>query len=213
MTTNTDIIVFGAGGRAGRAAVAEARRRGLAVTAVVRDPAKHTAVAGAGVTLLAGDVTDPRQVARLAAGHAAAISAVYDPAAPVGEFFAAAAAALTDGLTAAGVGRLVAVGIGTVLEAAPGVALSTTDGFPEDVREFSAGHAAELPILAASELDWLVLAPPPVVIGEGPGAGGYRLGGAGLLAGAESFTYADLASALVDEATAPTRSRELVAVG
>src|SRR5690349_13707484 len=36
-----DIVVFGAGGRVGRAAVAEARRRGHPVTAGVRDPARH----------------------------------------------------------------------------------------------------------------------------------------------------------------------------
>ncbi|MEU5883727.1 NAD(P)H-binding protein [Spirillospora sp. NPDC047279] len=35
------IVVFGAGGRAGRTAVAEALRRGHTVTAVVRDPASH----------------------------------------------------------------------------------------------------------------------------------------------------------------------------
>ncbi|MEV1206649.1 NmrA family NAD(P)-binding protein, partial [Microbispora rosea] len=36
-----NIVIFGAGGRAGRQAVAEARRRGHRVTAVVRDPAGH----------------------------------------------------------------------------------------------------------------------------------------------------------------------------
>ena len=35
------IVIFGAGGRAGRAAVAEAGRRGHRVTAVVRDPGKY----------------------------------------------------------------------------------------------------------------------------------------------------------------------------
>ncbi|MEU8250038.1 NmrA family NAD(P)-binding protein [Nonomuraea sp. NPDC048916] len=37
------ITIFGAGGRAGRQVVAEARRRGHQVTAVVRDPARHSA--------------------------------------------------------------------------------------------------------------------------------------------------------------------------
>lgn len=35
------IVVFGAGGRAGRAVTAEARRRGYEVTAAVRDPARY----------------------------------------------------------------------------------------------------------------------------------------------------------------------------
>jgi hypothetical protein len=43
------IVVYGAGGRAGRRAVAEARLRGHEVVAVVRDPAKHAAVAGDGI--------------------------------------------------------------------------------------------------------------------------------------------------------------------
>jgi hypothetical protein len=34
-----------------------------------------------------------------------------------------------------------------------------------------------------------------------------------VIPGADAFAYADLALALVDEATAPTRSREMVAVG
>ncbi|MGW4698416.1 NAD(P)H-binding protein, partial [Kitasatospora cineracea] len=41
------IVVFGAGGRVGRAAVAEAVRRGHAVTAVVRDPDRHPELAAA----------------------------------------------------------------------------------------------------------------------------------------------------------------------
>lgn len=61
-------------------------------------------------------------------------------------------------------------------------------------------------------LDWVVLAPPLVYLDEGPGTGTYRLGTAQAIPGAEKFAYADLALALVDEAAAPTRSRELVAV-
>ena len=40
-----DIAIIGAGGRAGRAAVNEARRRGHKVTAVVRDPERHAGLA------------------------------------------------------------------------------------------------------------------------------------------------------------------------
>nr|BFE88776.1 hypothetical protein GCM10020093_113770 [Planobispora longispora] len=76
------IIIFGAGGRAGGAAVAEARRRGHRVTAVVRDPARHGDLAADGVPVVAGDVTDADAVARLAAGHDAAISAAADLGAP-----------------------------------------------------------------------------------------------------------------------------------
>jgi hypothetical protein len=205
-----NIIVFGAGGRAGRPTVAEAARRGHSVTAVVRDPAKYPDLGAGGVTVVAGDVTDAASVAVLAAGHDAAVNA----AAVVDDdnHFVAAAEALIAGLGTAGVRRLVAVGIGGALEVAPGVAAHDADGLPEEARAFSRNHAAQVPVLRASDLDWVVLAPPLVFLDQGPGSGAYRLGGAQVIPGADAFAYADLALALVDEATAPTRSRELVAV-
>jgi uncharacterized protein len=205
----TNLIVFGAGGRAGRPTVAEAVKRGHTVTAVVRDPAKYPDLAGAGVTVVAGDVTDAASVAALAPGH----DAVVNTAAAMDEgHFVAAARALVDGLGPTGVRRLVAVGIGGALEVEPGVPAHDGDGLPEEARAFSRGHAAQLPLLRASDLDWVVLAPPLVFLDEGPGTGGYRLGGTAVIPGADAFAYADLALALVDEATAPTRSREMVAV-
>lgn len=193
------------------------------MTAVVREPAKYPDLAGTGATVVAGDVTDPRAVAELSGGHEAAISAVYDPAVGAGEFFAAAAQALVEGLTAAAVGRLVAVGVGTALEVAPGVAVHDSPDFPAAYRDFSVGHAREIEVFAASALDWVVVAPPPVVLGEGPGTGAYRLGGHEVMADVDAFTYADLAKALVDQAETPfadpkipepkRRGRTVVAVG
>jgi putative NADH-flavin reductase len=204
-----NIIVFGAGGRAGRPTVAEAARRGHTVTAVVRDPAKYQDLASAGVTVVAGDVTDAASVARLAPGHDVAVNTA---AAMDEQHFAAAARALIEGLPKAGVRRLVAVGIGGALEVEPGVPAYDSDGLPEEARAFSRNHAAQLPLLRDSELDWVVLAPPLVFLDEGPGTGTYRLGGTQAIPGADHFAYADLALALVDEATAPTRSREMAAV-
>ncbi|WP_020556468.1 NAD(P)-dependent oxidoreductase [Embleya scabrispora] len=135
------IIVFGAGGRTGRTAVAEALRRGHRVTAVVRDPAKYSDLAGPDVRVCAGDVTDADAVAELAAGHDAAIAAVFDPAAPVGDFFVRAVRALLDGLARAGVGRLVWVGLASVLPAESGELLMDTPGYPQEYRAFFLAHA------------------------------------------------------------------------
>src|SRR3954453_4479010 len=110
------IIIFGAGGRAGRAAVAEARRRGHDVTAVVRDVARHRELAADGVLVATGDVTDAATAAQLAKGHDAAINAAADLQTPAGIFFPAAARAL---LTA-GVDRLVSVGLASALETSSG---------------------------------------------------------------------------------------------
>lgn len=210
------IVVFGAGGRAGRRAVAEAAARGHQVTAVVRDPAKYGDLAGDRVRVVVGDVTRADSVAEVAAGHDAVISAAGRLDMPSDEFYVSAAHALLDGLARAGVGRLVLIGIGSVLETEPGVAVHDAPGFPEEARAFSLGHAAELDALRAAEtdIDWLVIAPPPVMLDdEAPRTGRYRTGGEQVMAdGAPVFSYADLAVALIDEIETPKHHRSLTAV-
>ncbi|MER5365916.1 MULTISPECIES: NAD(P)H-binding protein [unclassified Streptomyces] len=212
------IVVFGAGGRAGRRAVAEAVARGHLVTAVVRDTGKHRGLAGEGVSVVAGDVTRADSVAEVAAGHDAAINAAGRLDMPSAEFYSSAAHALLDGLARAGVGRLVLVGIGSTLETAPGVAVHDAPGFPGEARAFSLGHTAELDVLRAAEtdIDWLVIAPPPVMLDdEAPRTGRYRTGDNRVLPavdGATSFSYADLAVALIDEIESPKHHRSLTAV-
>lgn len=144
--------------RAGRAAVGEAHRRGHQVTAVVRDPAKYADLATDGVHLVDGDVTDASSVARVALGHDAAISAVYDADAQPDAFFTGATRALLAGLARAGVGRLIVVGLASVLRTASGMALMDTPGYPQEYRFFYLGHAAGTDTLraAATGLDWLV---------------------------------------------------------
>lgn len=204
------IVVFGAGGRAGRRVVAEAAARGQAVTAVARTP--YPAVAGGRVTVVAGDVTDEASVAAAAAGHDAAITTAARLDVPGVDFYTAATRALVGGLAAAGVPRLVLVGIGTVLEVVPGRRVLDDPDFPSDQRAFALGHVAQLDVLATAGLDRVVLAPPPVLLDETTRTGRYRTGGTTALP-ATSFSYADLAVALVDEAASPRHHRALVAVG
>lgn len=213
------IVVLGAGGRAGRRAVAEAASRGHQVTAVVRDTAKHAHLAAENVTVVAGDVRDAASIASVVAGHDAVVQAAYQPGVPPVEFFGGSAAALLGGMVQAGVERLVAVGIGTTLEVAPGVALHDSEGFPEEARTFSLGHAAQLEVFrsAGTEVDWVVIAPPPTVLdADAERTGDYRSGGTSVLPvdeGAPAFSYANLAVALIDEIENPRHHRELVAVG
>ncbi|MEU8176034.1 NAD(P)H-binding protein [Microbispora hainanensis] len=207
----SEIVIFGAGGRAGRHAVREAVTRGHQVTAVVRQPDRHRDLTGEGVRVVTGDVTRADDVAAAAAGHDAAINAAVRLDVPSREFFAAAAHALLDGLGRAGVGRLVLVGIGSALETAPGVMVHDAPGFPVDGREFSLGPVAQLGVLrdADTAIDWLVPAPPAARTGR------YRIGGSQILPGGDgsaSFSYADLAVALVDEAETPKHHRTLAAV-
>lgn len=211
------IVVFGAGGRAGRRVTAEAAARGHQVTAVVRDPAKHADLAGDGVTVVAGDVTDAASVAEAADGHDVAVNATARMDVSSREFYVAAAEALLDGLARAGTPRLVAVGIGTTLEAAPGMLVHDAPGFPAEAREFSLGHLAELGVLrsAAIGLDWVVLAPPPIMLDDNAArTGQYRTGDGRVLpiADGATFSYADLAVAIVDEIETPKHTRALIAV-
>lgn len=200
------IAVFGAGGRAGRAAVGEARRRGHQITAVVRDPAKCADLAGEGVHLAVGDVTDVDSVARVAEGHDAAISAVYDSGAQPDAFFTGASHALLDGLTRAGVGRLVVVGLASVLKTASGLALMDTPGYPQEYRAFYLGHAAGTEVLraAATEVDWLVISPAGDFDHGGVRTGRYRTAAA---EAASRVSYADFAVALLDEIDTPKHHR------
>lgn len=210
------IVVFGAGGRAGRRVVEEAAGRGHEVTAVVRDPGKHEDLARERVRVVAGDVTDAASVAAAAAGHDAAVQAAVRLDVPSEEFYAAAARALVEGLARAGVTRLVAIGIGTLLEVSAGVRLVDTPGFPEDARTFSLGHAVELAVFGESALDWVVLAPPPVFLDEkAERTGRYRIGGGRVPDSAEGdpvFSFADLAVAVVDEADGGKHHRAQVSV-
>jgi len=201
-----DIVVFGAGGRAGRATVAEARRRGHQVTAVVREPGKYAGLAGDGVRVVPGDVTDADSVARAAEGNDAAVSAVYDAAADHRAFFTGAARALLAGLPGAGVGRLLVVGLASLLPNESGVALLDTPGYPQEYRSFYLAHAAGADVLrtATAAPDWLIVSPAGDFDHDGVRTGRYRTAAADA---ASRISYADFAVALLDEIDTPKHHR------
>lgn len=205
------VIIFGAAGRTGRAAVGEAVRRDHRVTAVVRDPAAHPDLTADGVVLTAGDVTVPADVARLAVGHDAAIVAVYDPRAQPEAFFTMAAAAVLDGLRVAAVHRLVMVGLASVLPTAAGPLLMDTADYPQDYRSFYLGHAAGADALrrAATDVDWLLISPAGDFDHGAARAHRYRTAAADA---ASRISHADFALALLDESDAPRHHRVHVGV-
>ncbi|MFE3178067.1 NAD(P)-dependent oxidoreductase [Amycolatopsis sp. NPDC059090] len=201
--TMSKIVIFGAGGRAGRQAVAEARRRGHEVTAVVRDPARYRDLAD----VVAGDVTNPADVAALAAGHDAAVNAaaVYGEGTDPDAFFTGAARALAAGLPQAGVKRLVAVGLSTLLPAADGTPV--LDSIPAEFRPFCLAHAAGLEVLRAegAGLDWAYVSPVGDFDHDGERTGRYEIGEHGDLS--VKISYADFAVALLDEVENPRHLR------
>jgi putative NADH-flavin reductase len=223
-----NIVVFGAGGRAGRQVVAEASRRGHRVTAVVRDPARHSDLAGGhgdsarsgdsgrqgdpgGVRVVAGDVTDEPGIERVATGHDAAVSAAVDLSQPPHDFFTASSRALATGLAKAGVRRLVVVGLASVVPGPSGTPMMDEPGYPNEYRSFFLGHAAGLDELRRhSDPDWTYLAPAGDFDHDGTPTGRYQAARHG--DPASRITYADFAGALLDEVETPRHHRAVAIV-
>ncbi|HEY7848936.1 MAG TPA: NAD(P)-dependent oxidoreductase [Ktedonobacterales bacterium] len=202
-------ILFGASGRIGQRITQEALNRGHVVTAVMRDPARAP-LQHERLTVVAGDVRDVAQVARLAAGHDIVASAVGPSGDQGGQMLVAAAHALIDGAKRAGVARLIVVGGAGSLEVAPGEALLDTPDFPPAWRPGALAHRDALEVYRAEhDLDWTYLSPAHV-IAPGERTGQYRTGGDQLLTDAQGesrISMEDFAVAVVDEIEAPKFAR------
>ena len=200
------IAVIGATGHAGSRIVDELVRRGHAVTAIVRNPDKVPVHAG--VTAVKGDVFDRAGLARLLAGHDAAVSAVH--------FTASDPALLIAAVKDANVSRYLVVGGAGSLEVAPGVALVTTPDFPPAYKAEAEKGGAFLDLLRAEkELNWTFLSPSALFV-EGERTGKFRLGGDRLLVGADGkswISFEDYAAALADEIERPAHLRKRFTVG
>ncbi|WP_129839160.1 NAD(P)H-binding protein [Streptomyces sp. RFCAC02] len=207
------IVVLGAGGRAGRRAVAEAVRRGHEVTAVVRDPARAGELTGSPARIVAGDVTDAARVAELGAGQDALISAaaVYGPGTDPAAFFDASTRALLGAVRGDGPSRLVVVGLSAVLPDPEGRPLYLS-AEPGDVREFCRAHGRGLEILRSegTDVDWLYASPAGDFDHGGTRTGRYRV--APGAEPADRISYQDLAVALLDEVERPRHHRTHLAV-
>lgn len=218
------IVVAGAGGRGGRAVVAEAVRRELQVTALVRDPARAGDLAGETVEVISGDAIqlapDHLGLKEAPAGWVNAISPFSAPPQTFDgfdtSFYCKIARSTLAALRTTGGERLVVVGLFATLHGAQGRVLDDAALFPPALKPFAQAHAEGVRTLQneGAEADWLVLAPPPLLDLGAPVTGRYRLGSDRLdpeLAGG-ALSYADLAVAVLDEIERPTRHREQVAV-
>lgn len=152
---------------------------------------------------MVGDVIDPRSVARIAAGHDAAVHAAAEM---TPTFFRSAASALIDGLGNAGVSRLIALGLGANLSAGDGALVRDAPEFPDQFLDFARSHAAGTDQLDHSPavLDWAVLSPSGDFDRTGAGSGRYRFSAPDL---AGRITYGDLAVAVIDQIDKPTIHR------
>ena len=200
------IAVIGASGNAGSRLSAELASRGHSVTAIARHPEKIAS--GANVTPTRGDVMDQAGLARLLAGHDAAISSVH--------FLASDPAKLIGAAKESKVGRYLVVGGAGSLEVAPGVRLVTTPGFPVAYKAEAEKGAAFLDLLRAEkELNWTFLSP-SALFTAGERTGKFRLGIDQLLTSADgksSISFEDFAVALADEIERPAHIRQRFTVG
>ena len=200
------IAVIGASGNAGSRIAAELARRGHSVTAIARHPEKIAAQAN--VTPSGGDVMDQAGLARLLAGHDAAISSVH--------FLASDPVRLIAAAKESKVGRYLVVGGAGSLEVAPGVRLVTTSGFPVAYKAEAEKGAAFLDLLRAeAELNWTFLSP-SALFTAGERTGKFRLGNDQLLTSADgksSISFEDFAVALADEIERPAHIRQRFTVG
>lgn len=202
------LIVFGANGALGRRLVMECLERGLEVTAAVRDVSRFEGVSRE-ITVVTADATDPASVAAVAAGQDAALSAVMQHTHP--EVLTEVAAALLEGLSQAGVGRLVVAGGAGSLEVADGMRLMDTPDFHDDWKPEAQAQADALDLLRAAKTDveWSYVSP-GALMEPGERTGEYRLGGDRLLTdddGRSRISMEDFAIAMVDEALEPKHPR------
>ena len=200
------IVLYGASGMIGSRILSEALGRGHAVTLVVRDRRKFPPPKGR-VLVVEGDVLDATSVAAAVMGHDAVLSAVG----PTPEIIAGAARSLIEGLTRAGVKRLIAVGGAGTLEVAPGVLLLQTPQFPAKYELVAQAHATALNTFRQNAtLDWTFVSP-AAFIEPGERSGKFRLGGDQLLVDAKGdsrISVEDYAVAFLDEVEKPAHLRQ-----
>ena len=200
------IAVIGASGNAGSRITTELVRRGHAVTAIVRTPAKVAQLAN--VTAVKGDVADKAGLTALLKGHDVAISSVH--------FLASDPAKLIAAAKASRVGRYIVVGGAGSLEVAPGVRLVTTPNFPPQYKAEAEAGGAFLDLLRReNELNWTFISPSALFV-AGERTGKFRLGGDQLLSAADGkswISFEDYAVALADEIERPAHARQRFTVG
>ena len=199
------IAVIGASGNAGSRIAAELARRGHAVTAIARNPDKIAELPN--VTAKKGDADDRAALAKLLAGHDAAISSIH--------FLASDPEKLIGAAKDAHIGRYLVVGGAGSLEVAPGVKLIDTPQFPALYKAEAAAGSAFLDLLRTeTALDWTFLSPSAMFV-PGERSEKFRLGGDQLLSNdsGSSISFEDYAIAMVDEIEKPAHSRRRFTVG
>ncbi len=209
--TAKQIAIFGATGGVGRQLVAQATAAGHSVTVLARDPGR-AAFDDDGVTVVAGDATDPEAVARTLRGADAVICALGAPALSRSRVRSEGTRAIVSAMKAHGVRRIVCV---STLGAAESRAwlpfLLRRVIFPLYLRRAVADHERQEQILRGSALDWTVVRPPTLT--DGPATGDYVHGFVPPLSEVSlKISRADVAHFIPRQLDAETYAAQAVAV-
>lgn len=202
-----NILLIGASGMVGSRILTEAHARGHQITAAARNVERIEKLDG--VRAISLDIAD---LAAQAAGYDVVISALSprstaDATAEAMGFASALIAAGEKGP------RVVMVGGAGSLALPDG--RPVLDVLPEAYLNEARGMKAAWGALAASDIDWTVLAP-SAEIAPGARSGVYSIGGMTLLAdstGRSHISAEDFAAALIAEVETPRFRRQLVTVG
>lgn len=199
-----NIVIYGASGMIGQRITQEALNRGHKVTAIVREPSRLT-LTHPNLSVKAGNILDADDIAMAVAGHDAVINVTRQEAGKPGQTYVDAAHALIEGLTRAGVRRLIVVGGAGSLEVAPGLQLVDTPDFPAAWRAGALAMREALPVYRSADLDWTYFSPAGF-IAPGERTGHYRTGTDQLVTdekGESRISAEDYAVALIDELETP----------
>src|SRR3712207_4310955 len=176
----TTLALFGATGKTGRKVLDRALAAGYDVRARVRDPSK-LGVVHERLTVIPGDVLDPRAVADTVAGSDAVLSAVGQVKGSPRTLQTDATRNVVAAMRESGVRRLVTLSGGALR--APLDRPKLPDRIIRFLLTTLAGHVLadaeqHLEVLRSSGLDWTVVRGPRLL--DTPGTGRYRVGWVGV---------------------------------
>ena len=173
--TMTTIAVIGGTGYAGSAIVTEAASRGLTVRSLSRNA---PADAPAGVEVVTGSALDAETVAAVTEGADVIIGSLSPRGELVGHLAEAYGLAI-DAARTTGAKLIIVGGFSTLRTAADGARIADGDDIPAAYIGEAREVAAFLPVLQASDVDWLFVSPAQTYGSYNPGEqlGRYRVSG------------------------------------
>ncbi|WP_226008354.1 NAD(P)-dependent oxidoreductase [Natrinema salinisoli] len=196
-----NVLLLGASGRIGHRIANELLERDHDVTGISRS-GEIDKIDDADFKAVAGDATNPDEIAELAAGHDAVASALGPSGDEGAEIIPKMAEALIEGLRQTDVDRFVWTGGAGGLNVGPDTQLVTTDEFPDELVPLAEAHIDAWEVIRdVDDLQWSYIAP-PAQIEPGERTGEYRTAEGQLVAnedGESRISMEDFAVAFVDE--------------